>query len=246
MTRLGTTTFCLCFFTLLALIGVTLWLFEATDWDVQVQKAAFDFAQEQWFVSRNAQPWALLLYTLPKVIVGILAVLMLAALLGPVRLRARIGASRRGALFVLTCFVVSAASVGVLKDLSGVYCPSQLEIFGGTKPYLRLFEQVPPELGPLTPGRCFPAAHPSTPFACVSLVALWPRRVSRLLAFSLGLGWATGIYQMLRGAHFLSHVLVTCFWVFLCVLLLAQVFGVLHIQKHDSQWESAPRNGVLP
>jgi membrane-associated PAP2 superfamily phosphatase len=109
-----------------------------------------------------------------------------------------------------------------LKHFSGHACPWAIVEFGGTAPYRHLFAghgALPPLEG------CFPAAHPLVGYAwlCVGL-ALYP--VSRRLATgwtraAFLAGTALGLVQVLRGAHFLSHVLWTAWtaWAIAIALL---------------------------
>jgi membrane-associated PAP2 superfamily phosphatase len=199
-------------------------VFEFTDYDLTIQELAFDRGNLQWALSRHDEPWAFLLYEAPKVLVMIVASLMFLLGLGTKSLRDRLNVQRRAALFVPVCILLAMATVGAFKALSGIYCPSQLTHFGGSKPYLRLLEQMPPEAVSLTRGRCFPAAHPSTLFALASLAFAWPHYARSALLLSFTLGWLTGTYQLLRGAHFFSHTLVTMLWVLTLVWCLARAF----------------------
>ena len=77
-----------------------------------------------------------------------------------------------------------------------------------------------PRPRPTRRGRGFPAGHASGGFALVALAGLAATRRSRRIALAIGLALGTmmGIYQMLKGAHYLSHTLITalfCWIVFL-------------------------------
>jgi membrane-associated PAP2 superfamily phosphatase len=88
-----------------------------------------------------------------------------------------------------------------------------LSAFGGTAEYFRFFDAAPQNPGP---GRCAPSGHAASGFVWLAgFIAL--RDVDRTaalsaLAFSLVLGALTGLTQLARGAHFLSHVLLTA-WI---------------------------------
>ncbi|MDR2512737.1 MAG: phosphatase PAP2 family protein, partial [Puniceicoccales bacterium] len=71
----------------------------------------------------------------------------------------------------------------------------------------------------------FPAAHASGGFALMALAMLARNRRNQILLVTLGitLGWAMGFYQMLRGAHYLSHTLVTWCIAALIITLLAKL-----------------------
>lgn len=60
-------------------------------------------------------------------------------------------------------------------------------------------------------GHCWPAGHASGGFALLAfrLLAGDPQRRRLVTGLALGAGWWMGGYQMLKGAHFISHTLVT-------------------------------------
>ncbi|MPN56951.1 hypothetical protein SDC9_204644 [bioreactor metagenome] len=114
-----------------------------------------------------------------------------------------------------------------------MYWPDQLERYGGDKPYVKVFESYPEGYHPTKRGYGFPAGHASGGFALLSLWFAFETRRGRLLGLSAGLalGWTMGLYQMAKGAHFLSHTLVTMFGAWLMILLIHRlVFGWRDIQ----------------
>ena len=60
-------------------------------------------------------------------------------------------------------------------------------------------------------GHCFPSGHAVSAFAFVALFFLWrphrPRLAWALLGAVLAFGAVSGLTQLVRGAHFLSHSL---------------------------------------
>jgi membrane-associated PAP2 superfamily phosphatase len=46
------------------------------------------------------------------------------------------------------------------------------------------------------------------------------------LAFGLAAGWIVGLYQMLKGVHYLSHTIVTMFLVWMIIQIMSRVFGL--------------------
>ncbi len=97
--------------------------------------------------------------------------------------------------------------VSVLKAVTGMYCPRQLEEFGRHAVYRRLLSMFSGPAG----GRCFPGGHASGGFALTMAFFCCSGRGARAaaLALTLGVGWTMGLYQMLRGEHFLSHTVVS-------------------------------------
>jgi membrane-associated PAP2 superfamily phosphatase len=110
----------------------------------------------------------------------------------------------------LTYLLVAALSgiliVSLIKNTTHIYIPSDLTVFGGTMPHIRLFDPVPPGL-PI--GHAFPAGHSSGAFALIGAYFLFTVRGSRwrfpALGACLALGFTFGLAQQIRGKHFFSH-----------------------------------------
>jgi membrane-associated PAP2 superfamily phosphatase len=117
-------------------------------------------------------------------------------------------AHREALLYTSIATLAAAAIVGVAKHFSSHACPWDLAMFGGSAPYhplLGAHAAVPNVDG------CFPAAHPLAGYAWLAVgFALYPiarRRAWQAWAVAFTLGTLFGAVQIVRGAHFLSHVL---------------------------------------
>jgi membrane-associated PAP2 superfamily phosphatase len=117
---------------------------------------------------------------------------------------------RRTAGFVVLALALSTGVVGILKAVTNVDCPWDLAGFGGHNPYVALFADRPDAL---PRAKCFPGAHASSGFALVCFYFLLrdhSRRLARwALAGAIAIGVAFSIGQEARGAHFLTHDLVS-------------------------------------
>lgn len=112
--------------------------------------------------------------------------------------------------FILLASAVALAVNGLLKTSSVHSCPWSLVGFGGTAEFFRLLDPVP-----LNPGNggCFPSGHAAVGFmwwsvvyACVQWKPSWTyRAITAVLAFGIFCGYL----QVVRGAHFVSHILMT-------------------------------------
>lgn len=133
--------------------------------------------------------------------------------------------ARPARIYLIAALVICLAVVSSLKRASALHCPWGLADFGGTAPYLRLFDPVP--LGWVR-GGCFPAGHVLSAFAFIGgFFALAPQSLAlagRWLAVVLIVGTVAGIAQQLRGAHFLSHTLWTLWWCWTLSALVAWFF----------------------
>ena len=112
---------------------------------------------------------------------------ILASVWRPIGLLSQLDRPRRVHLFVAvaTCLVVVAA----LKRGSALHCPWGLLEFGGSHPYLRLFETVPEGW---QRGSCFPAGHALSAFAYIGGYFAW-RDVDRRIARA----WLAGKHEPL-------------------------------------------------
>jgi len=132
---------------------------------------------------------------------------------------------RKDFAYILIAGISGPAIVGFCKSITHIYTPWALQIFGGAQPYIRVFDHVPAS-SPV--GHAFPAAHASGGFAWFSMYFALRRRVVpgyRLsLLLPLGLGAIFGLAQQARGAHFLSHDLVSLGICWLCAVFWCRLF----------------------
>lgn len=193
------------------LLAAALVLFEFTGIDLAVQDRLFDFASGRWLVDARDPLGRLLWYDRPKALIILTALGVLTLFLGPARWRERGRFARRDLGVALLTLVSVPVLVGLGKDTTNVYCPYEIRRYGGDVPYVKLAERHPDNDRPARRGRGFPAGHASGGFALLGL--LWLRRSPAWkrggLALGLAAGWAMGGYQMLKGAHYLSHTVVT-------------------------------------
>jgi membrane-associated PAP2 superfamily phosphatase len=115
--------------------------------------------------------------------------------------------SRASQRWWLLTMLIYIAGVSLLKYMSKSSCPWDLQSFGGVAQHLSHWNFVTPDGGP---GRCFPSGHLAGAFALLSvhfalrpISEIWARRA---LFMVLMLGVLFGAGQVLRGAHFVSHV----------------------------------------
>lgn len=118
--------------------------------------------------------------------------------------------------FMVVGALAAAGTVALLKSLSTHSCPWDLARYGGSAAFFPFLGSVPPDPGP---GRCTPSGHASTGFMWIpALYALRrspfavPRRDALRCPVAAGViafGAAVSLAQVARGAHFLSHTLLT-------------------------------------
>ena len=209
-------------------------LFEFTGLDLLVQDSLYDFANHRWLIDSRNAGFRLWFYDLPKIAIIILGVILLVVAVGPARWRDRcaLATPKRRHLFVafLTIGTVPAL-IGQLKATTDIFCPSEIRRYGGDVPYVRVAERYPDNDRPTKRGRCFPAGHASGGFALFALAGLCRTRWSQLLGIvlALGIGGAMGFYQMAKGAHYLSHTVITALIAWIGFLIWRRAFRVTNI-----------------
>lgn len=122
--------------------------------------------------------------------------------------------------FVALAAILIPSIISTAKQMSVVHCPWDIERYGGTAPYLKLFDLMPAHL---EAGHCFPAGHASSGLWLAAFCVFWlpqhPRKAFAVFLAGLSLGFTLGWVQQMRGAHFLSHTLWSM-WITSAIILL--------------------------
>ncbi|HEY0505466.1 MAG TPA: phosphatase PAP2 family protein [Lysobacter sp.] len=139
--------------------------------------------------------------------------------------------------YLLVSTALAMASVAWLKSWSNMDCPWDLLRYGGERPYVGLLAMRP--VG-LARGACFPAGHASGGYAWLALYFFFgvvrPRWRWIGLAAGIASGLVFGVSQQLRGAHFLSHDLVTAA---ICWAVVLACWQVLRMRMTRARWANA-------
>jgi membrane-associated PAP2 superfamily phosphatase len=132
--------------------------------------------------------------------------------------------NRRVLIILLLSLVLVPASAGIGKQLTHVHCPWDLTRYGGKVPYVTILEHPPHGTESIKRGVCFPAGHASGGFALMSLYFVFSDRRKQWIGlwFGIACGWIMGAYQMLVGAHFLSHTIFMMLQAWFVILLIAR------------------------
>ncbi len=210
----------LCIFLLAAILLLETY----TNMDLRIQNMLYS-AEHGWLISREAhQKLSFIFYKGIKNLVIATGVSALLVFLAGFRLP-KLARFRRPALLLFLSIVLVPVIVAGSKQLTNVYCPAQLEMYGGRYPWVRVLEHYPDDFVQLKRGKCFPAGHATVGFALMMLYFCFQNRRQKIAALSaaIALGWITGIYQMLRGEHFLSHTLFTMVASWLVIIIIVQV-----------------------
>lgn len=221
----------------LAFLALTLWLTQITDFDLTIQQYFFDFQNKSWLIDESKEPIkTFFFYLFPKIIFCLaISYFLIATLLGFKQKNSAnnfFARNRQIFLLILLGLTLIPLIAGNVKKFTNIYCPNQLLIYTGDNPYVRIFDSYPQNFLQGKKGQCFPAGHCITGFAFMILFFALRKRSHRFLALfvSLLLGWILGIYQMAKGAHFLSDTLIAMLLCFLIAALIARVHSA-RLQK---------------
>ena len=209
----------------LALLAVLAW-----------ELAGGDRALSAWaggaagFPLRHPGTWASVLHEAGRVVGGVLLAALLVDAAWPAppwrAAEAAPGVARRRLVAAAT--VATLLLVPALKRLSQTSCPWDVVDYGGTVPWVSHWALGVADGGP---GHCFPSGHAVAAFAflvpALAARTRHPRAARWLLAAVGALGLLFGAVQVLRGAHYASHVLWSA-W--LCAALAVAVDAALRLQ----------------
>lgn len=211
-----------------------------SDIDVRLADWMYDFSEhkfpwkENWFAAVFMHQWV------KGILIGLGLILFASMAINQAFALDRfIPATLRTLYVVILSYALVPLVVGVLKSHSIHSCPWSLERYGGSAPYLRLFDALP---AGVAAGHCFPAGHASSALWLAAFAIFWlpGRRKTAALVFFAGsipglmLGWV----QQMRGAHFLTHTLWAMWISSLVILILARLFR--------SGCESVPNRIKIP
>lgn len=209
------------------LLLAALWLYSTTEIDVALQNYFYDFDQQSWIVDSAEPVKKFIFYQLPKILLGIAIVVVLAcAVLGFKKKNKFLFENRHKFLLIFLGFALIPLTVGNIKKFTNIYCPTQLAIYNGKYPHVRIFEKYPPDFIQEKKGQCFPGGHVVTGFALFILFFALEKKRNKIIGLLSGfvLGWILGWYQIAKGAHFFSHNLVSMLACFLVAALIARVY----------------------
>lgn len=217
---------------LLLLVGAGL-LLEYTAIDLWVQDLFYNPTSKTWLVDQQAPLGRIFFYNGPKGLVWVIGLGVLTLALGPARWREKWQLNRRGLWLAVLVLATVPLLAGIGKEYTNTFCPSEVRRYGGDVAYVKLCEPFPAEDRPARRGGCFPAGHASGGFALMGLLLVRPTRRWRLntVTFGLILGWWMGGYQMLKGAHYLSHTVTTMLVAWLVIIVWRQLLGLAQIQQ---------------
>ncbi|HEY8034360.1 MAG TPA: phosphatase PAP2 family protein [Methylobacter sp.] len=193
------------------------------NWDILISTFFYDFTNHKW-IYKNFWVIQKLFHIGGRILFFTIIAGILLLLVNSFKSGSGLKNYRRNLAYLLVASIAGPIIIIILKSKSAIYCPWELQLFGGLKPHIHLLETLDPRMNE---GHCFPAAHAGSGFAFVSLYFffLTTQAKNRFygLSFGLSLGGVYGATQQMSGAHFFSHdvfALAICWYTSLFFFLL--------------------------
>ena len=209
--------------TALAFAGA-LALFELTGLDLWVQHYFYNPETGLWMIPKSDRFYEHVLHRgMKKAIVYFdiaFALLTIASFF-----KTRFAPHRYRMLALLLSLILVPSLIGTLKHYTNTYCPNQVALYGGAMPYTKLTQPYPANFTPEKKGKCYPAGHATSGFGFMALFFFFIARRNRWLGlgFGLSLGWFMGVFQMMRGEHYLSHTVATMLLGWMMILIVQMI-----------------------
>jgi membrane-associated PAP2 superfamily phosphatase len=223
-----------------AALILTLAVFECTSLDLVVQDQLYQ-ADAGWMVDRHAALPRYAFYDMPKAALICWVVLLVVSLFVPRAFPTLSPFDRGRTLYLLACIALIPGSVSAIKRATNVYYPYRVQRYGGKYPYRKLYQSLrkrPGERG----SNGFPAGHASGGFALLGLYFAARTRRGKQIGALIGLaaGWILGTYQMMKGAHYLSHTVVSMLMGWLIAAILAWMFRIRPARADNAEIRRLP------
>ncbi len=204
---------------------LTLFIANYSDFDVKIQNHFFNFEQKTWLIDIHEPIKRAIFYTIPKFLIAIAIFLSILAVFFGFKGKNRFFYQNRHVfMLILLGLCIIPLSVGNIKKFTNIYCPAQLEIYGGKYPYDKIFDEH--NFVQEKTGKCYPAGHPVTGFCLFILFfALRNNNLKILGLFTAFIsGFILSFYQIAKGAHFVSDCVVSMFLCFLVAAILSRIY----------------------
>jgi membrane-associated PAP2 superfamily phosphatase len=207
----------------LGLLAALTLLFRFTDLDILVADFFYEENGRFWFRETLVGRWS------PELapVLAVLALLYIVVVfLGSVWIE-KLRAQRLVAGFMLVCLALGPGLIvnTVFKDNFGRPRPFDVERYGGSMPYMPLWEP-----SPQLPGYSFPSGDASVGFYCgLPAFMIWRRNRKlawRFVVLGLVLGSAIGLGRVAWGAHWVSDVIWSAGFIYITGLIAYWLFSL--------------------
>jgi membrane-associated PAP2 superfamily phosphatase len=179
------------------------------DLDIKFQSLFFNFESKSWLINKDDQELKFFLYRLPKYLIVTYGVSLIIYWI-KLFLNKQDRDIQKKIIFLILSLLFTPLTVSLLKHYSPINCPYHIREFYGCCLHISPLDVFKSGVFFAHAGKCFPAGHASGGFALISLYFVAPQAKKHLaLCFSLALGSIMGLYQIAKGAHYLSDTIFT-------------------------------------
>lgn len=201
------------------ILAIILLISNLTKIDIWIQDLFF--RNNNWLIDRNDLIIRRIFYQIPKFILALIGIVNI-IIFATSFYKKSLYKLRSRSLIIFFAIILVPLMISSLKKVTNLYCPSQLSLYNGDKPLVRLFDKYPKDFLQDRPGRCYPAGHASGGFALLSLYYVMKHRYLGILIGGI-MGWTMGLYQILSGSHFISDTIISMLLAWLIVSIIAQL-----------------------
>jgi membrane-associated PAP2 superfamily phosphatase len=197
------------------IVAVSLWMQQNFTFDRNFQDFFFS-KNSVWMSDRLSPIFKIALYSGAKYAI-VIATLVLAYF----SIRSDRPSKIRKTCAFIFCMIFIPAFVSFLKSITEIHCPNELIFFDGKVPFRSVFDfdSYKLFLKMYGNGNCFPGGHATGGFAFMSsFFVLETRHKRKGIIIGFLLGTFMSLYQMMKGAHFLSHNLFTMGFSFIVIV----------------------------
>lgn len=220
----------------LALLVAALWFFNKSAIDIEFQNHFYNFEDKSWAIDKDEPIKKFIFYKFPKIIFGVLIVVFLAlSIIAFKRKKDFLFDRRHQFLLIFLGLVLIPLIAGNIKKFTNIYCPNQLEIYGGKYPYVKILEEYPQDFKQIKKGKCFPAGHAVTGFALFIFFFALRKKSHKIIGFfsAIVIGWVLGLYQIAKGVHFFGDTVITMLVCFILAGLITRIYTKFLIENKD-------------
>lgn len=209
-----------CFLLILSAVILT-HILEVFSVDPTIQGIFFNPQTKSWFVDSGNLFYKRIFYSSPKIIIIMCGI---PTLFYVIYKKFTQQDTPKSFIFVASIIAVPLI-LSSLKEITFVYCPSQLTFYGGEKSFRALFD-FSEDIKWIGRGKCFPGGHASGGFALMSLYFVFQKRFLKIFGLALGLtlGWIMASYQVMKGAHFFSHSIASMLFSWSIILYIKYIY----------------------
>lgn len=204
--------------------------FGISDADILLQDDFYNYSTHKWILDWGLEPYKFIFYDGIKKLLIAFAISLLIALVF-FRKTKIVNDYKRGLIIVILSAIFVPLIASSIKANTNMPCPKDEVRYGGVYPRTAVWQNYSQDFKlHHEKSKCWPAGHASGGFALLSLIFLFHKRKSKIIAgtTAMVIGWSMGLYKMVIGDHFLSHTVITMILAWLIILLITKMVNKIY------------------